>query len=171
MEPNTYPAEDPTERLRLARFFSRSMMRHLKVASDWAVTVLYRGVRERGHTGIRRTHELVLVPMKLEGARLTDIARASEVSKNAVGQLASELEALGYVCRSDHPEDGRAKLLRFTDTGWSLLADAMAANEELEAAVVAMIGEDKTRHLCAILEELAQKITTSDAARMDPERL
>jgi hypothetical protein len=37
----------------------------------------------------------------------------------------------------------------------------MAANQELEAAIVTMIGADKTRQLGAILEELAQKISAA----------
>lgn len=163
MDTNGTTPGSPAEQHKLARFLSDSLMRHLKVASDWAVSILYEGVRERGHGGIRRTHELVIVPMKLEGTRLTDIARASHVTKNAVGQLASELEMLGYVRRGEHPDDGRAKLLHFTNRGHQLLADAMAANEELEAAVAAMIGEEKSRQLCLILEELAQKITAIQA--------
>lgn len=145
------------------RFFTDSFIRHLKAVSDWATTTLYRAVQERGHGGIRRTHELVLVPMKLEGARLTDIAQASAVTKNAIGQLASELETLGYVRREDHPEDGRAKLLRFTDRGLGFLADAMAANAGIEQAVAEMIGADKARQLGVILAELTAEIRARGA--------
>lgn len=142
----------------LTGFFSDSVARHLSVISDWAISILYNSVRQRGHAGLRRVHELVIAPMKIEGARLTDIAQASHVTKNAIGQLANELEELGYVRRVEHPDDRRAKLLKFTQTGIGLLTDAMAAGHELESEIAQKIGPERSRLLMELLRELSQKI-------------
>ena len=159
MQSDPLPGASNSPRSRLTRLFSTSLVRHVRLVSDWSAAMLYRRVRARGHTGIRRGHELVIAPMTLEGTRLTDIAEASRVTKNAVGQLANELESLGYVSRAAQPEDGRATLLQFTDLGIEFLGEIMAAGDELEREIADMIGADKTRQLCDLLGELATQIT------------
>jgi DNA-binding MarR family transcriptional regulator len=39
------------------------------------------------------------------------------MSKQAMNQLLRSLEALGYIVRSDAPDEGRARIIRFTKRG------------------------------------------------------
>ena len=114
---------------------------------------------------MKRRHEAVLLHMNVEGSRAVDIAAANAVTKNAIGQLANELEELGYIARSDDPGDGRAKLLRYTPRGIALLKASLEAGEELEQAVDSLIGRQKRIELAALLEELTAAIRTEGAGQ------
>ena len=104
-------------------------------------------------------HEAVVVPLELSGTRLVDIARYNQVSKSAIGQLANELQTLGYVQRDADPDDARAKRLRFTDAGIRLMLDAMDAESILEEEIVALIGARKCSQFKQLVADLAAAIS------------
>jgi DNA-binding MarR family transcriptional regulator len=89
-----------------------------------------------------------------DGSRITDIAKAQDVSKNAVGQLVSELEELGYVERVPDPLDGRAKIVRYTEMGVQLIGDAAVIGEGLNAEIAQIIGPRRLRELRSILADI-----------------
>ena len=45
------------------------------------------------------------------------LAERAGMSKQAMNQLLRSLEALGYIVRSDAPDEGRARIVRFTKRG------------------------------------------------------
>jgi DNA-binding MarR family transcriptional regulator len=75
----------------------------------------------------------------LQGSRLTDLAKAAGMSKQAMTTLVDECEAWGLVTREADARDARAKLVRFTPTGLQWLGafeEAVAqAQQELEQDV------------------------------------
>jgi DNA-binding MarR family transcriptional regulator len=52
-----------------------------------------------------------------DGVRPGTLAERAGVSKQAMNQLLRSLEALGYIVRSDAPDEGRARIIRFTKRG------------------------------------------------------
>jgi DNA-binding MarR family transcriptional regulator len=99
--------------------------------------------RVRARTGkpIRAAHTSLFPHIDLQGTRLTEIARRMGVSKQAVGQLVAELEEMGGVERIPDPEDGRAKLIRFTRArGRSSLLEGLELLAEVEAELEAELG-------------------------------
>lgn len=163
------PRPSKTARVRvtqeqLTRFYSESLPRQLIELATWARSGLYERIAERGHHGLRRSHETLLVPLPLAGSRLVDIARASNVSKNAIGQLADELEAMGYVERVPDAADRRAKNLRYTARGLRMVAAGVAAGEALDGEVSALLGERKSAQLKKLVGELVEKLRAQRAA-------
>jgi DNA-binding MarR family transcriptional regulator len=110
-----------------------------------------------GHPELRPVHGAIFVHLGWDGRRLVDIARDAGLSKNAIGQLAVELEQFGYVERSPDPSDGRAKILRYTEKGRRLLSDAMRIGEDINRELAELIGERKLAQLQATLDQLASK--------------
>ena len=51
------------------------------------------------------------------GARASDVAQALGLDKSTVSRGLSQLETLGLIERVGDPDDGRARLLRLTETG------------------------------------------------------
>lgn len=117
--------------------------------------------RVRAHTqqDIRPAHTAVFPHIDLQGTRLTSIAERMGMSKQAVGQLVGELEAMGAVERVPDPSDGRAKLVRFCQrNGRSVLFDGLAVLAEFEAELAAEVGRERIdtlhEHLVVLLDAL-----------------
>ena len=91
-----------------------------------------------------------------DGSRLTDLARAAQVSKQAAGFLVNELERDGYLERVPDPEDGRARLIRVTPKGRDVIAVAMVETQRIEAEWEARLGADRFRELRRALEDLRE---------------
>ena len=88
--------------------------------------------------------------LAVAGSRLTDLAEAAGMSKQAMGDLVDQCEAWGLVTREADPRDGRARLVRFTESGLAWLEafrravkraeDDFRAEVGTEIATVVMIG-------------------------------
>ena len=98
-----------------------------------------------------------------EGSRITDIAKAQDVTKNAVGQLVTELEDLGYVERVPDPADGRAKIVRYTRKGRALIADAATIAEQLNAEIEEVIGAKRLGQLRTTLADICHHLDIGPA--------
>lgn len=94
--------------------------------------------------------------LELQGSRLTNLAQAAGMSKQAMAALVDECEAWGLVRRELDTRDARAKTVMFTTTGLQWLhAFQMAvhqAQEELERDV----GEQVAQVLVMGLEAYAR---------------
>lgn len=96
-----------------------------------------------GTTTLRAAHTALLPHIDLEGTRLTTLAARLGITKQAVGQLLDDLEAAGVVERVPDPEDGRAKLVRFSRKGRAGLLEGLALLRELEAELVERLGSKR----------------------------
>src|SRR6476619_676803 len=83
-----------------------------------AVRKLFARLQEEGFEHIREGHGCVFGFIDLEhGSRLTELAERAGLTKQAVGEAATELERLGYAERMPDPTDKRAKIIKLTPTG------------------------------------------------------
>jgi DNA-binding MarR family transcriptional regulator len=76
---------------------------------------------EQGMTGLRPLHALLLVPLLGGGRHASDLAETLGVSRQAVAQVVTRLEADGYLKRITDPGDARAKLVCLTPRGRAAL--------------------------------------------------
>jgi DNA-binding MarR family transcriptional regulator len=123
------------------------------VAADFHRRVI-EGLRARGFDDLRYVHNVLLMNMGLEGTRHTVLAQRAGVSRQAIGQLVDELEALGYVERADDPDDGRAQLVRFTRRGRQVLETGMEIIAGVETDYAARVGKRKLAETREVLAEL-----------------
>ncbi|MGV0793295.1 MarR family winged helix-turn-helix transcriptional regulator [Mycolicibacterium sp. XJ1819] len=143
---------------RVREFQAESLQRHAIEFGEWMVRASNDRAQALGHAGLRPALARLMVFLGWEGSRITDIARAQDVSKNAVGQLVSELEELGYVERVPDPADGRAKIVRYTGRGRALIADAAAIGEQLNAELEAIVGADRLAELRSTLADICHHL-------------
>ncbi len=135
----------------------RAELEGLKRAS--VSQLLMRCARLINEEGVRRMNEqddgfrvrqphIALVPhIALAGTRLTDLARAVGVSKQAVHQLVGELEEMALLERVPDPRDGRAKLVRFTRRGRRRLLEGLELLGEIDAELEEALGPRRMRAL------------------------
>ena len=113
-----------------------------------------RGDGSTGTEGIRPAHLQVFGVIKAEGTRLTDLAAWAGMSLSAMAELVDGLEQLGYVERRRDPEDGRAKLVLLTGSGWRAIRQGQRVIAHIEADWGAALGEDRFESLCNDLQSL-----------------
>ena len=77
------------------------------------------GVRARGFDDLRPAHGFAFTRLAPGGATITELAEHLDVTRQAAAQLVDELVAKGYVQRSRHPDDARARLITLTSKGWA----------------------------------------------------
>jgi DNA-binding MarR family transcriptional regulator len=70
-----------------------------------------------GFDELRLPHIAVLLFPGPDGVRPGTIAERAGMSKQAMNQLLRSLEGLGYIVRSDAPDNGRTRIVRFTKRG------------------------------------------------------
>jgi DNA-binding MarR family transcriptional regulator len=118
----------------LAQFDARVMK---LMARHPAVPLGLGNLAARGQVGAAHIH--ITRHLAPEGSRLTALAQAAGMSKQAMGTLVDQCEAWGMVVRENDPLDARARRVCFTATGLTWLGayhDAVAqAEDELRHAV------------------------------------
>ena len=114
-------------------------------------------LRVRGYGGLTLAHLALLPHLDADGTRVTTLAERAGMTKQGMGQLVGDLERQGYAARAPDPTDRRAALVRFTEAGRRLLADAVAVTGELEAEYVAILGEQRLATLRETLAVLADR--------------
>jgi DNA-binding MarR family transcriptional regulator len=93
---------------------------------------IYPLLAANGHHAIRPAHAKVFESIQREGSRVTDMAAAVSLTKQAMQYLVDDLETLGYVERFADPVDRRAKLVRLTAAGRTVLKLATQSMADTE---------------------------------------
>jgi DNA-binding MarR family transcriptional regulator len=106
---------------------------------------------QRGHGGLSLAHMNLFPHLDLEGTRITTLAERMGVSKQAIGAGVAELEARGYLRREVDPDDRRAAVITFTETGWRFLQDSYEIKREIEAEYAAILGAEGLNSLRDLL--------------------
>ena len=78
---------------------------------------IIRDLNAAGFDELRLPHIAVLQFPGPDGVRPGTLAERAGMSKQAMNQLLRSLEGLGYIVRSDAPDEGRARIIRFTKRG------------------------------------------------------
>jgi len=115
-----------------------------------------------GFSDLRPAHAPVLQLLAPSGSRATELAGQLGVSKQAVGQLVSELEQCGYLERIPDPRDGRAQLVQRTARGWEVNRATRRAVQDLQDEWAQWVGEGRVVELRATLAELARCLAGGD---------
>ena len=106
----------------------------------------------------RPSHMSLFPHLSLEGSRITQLAEAMQISKQAVGQLVEELEQVGIVCRVPDPSDGRAKLVQFTASGRKAMLQGLRLLKRMEEDLAAVIGVRRLKELGTTLGRLLEHL-------------
>jgi DNA-binding MarR family transcriptional regulator len=94
---------------------------------------LFASLAEAGYGDIHPSHAIIFQYLRAEGARVTELAERTQLTKQYVGRLVAELEALGYLERAPDPTDGRAKRVRLSTRGREVTREAEGIIAAIEA--------------------------------------
>ncbi|MBI2719702.1 MAG: MarR family transcriptional regulator [Rhizobiales bacterium] len=118
-------------------------------------------MRKRGIAGMMPAYPRLLGNLDTGGTRIGALARKMGTTRQAVAQLAAEIERAGFVERVPDPEDGRGVIVRFTKKGRAGLACAIEVMIEIEAEYATIIDakglSELKRLMAAILDVTDQE--------------
>src|ERR687886_1924675 len=136
------------------RTFILDPMRRIERAVHRALEDL---MAQTGYSTVRVPHLNVFAHVpRGTGIRMSELAERVQLTKGAVTQLVSYLEAHGYLERVSDPADGRAVLVRPTEAANRGYELGRARLAELEASWEERVGEDRWRTFKTVLEEVAR---------------
>jgi len=163
LEP-TEPAEPPTRPGQINVLFT--------VLSDHFQQRLRADVLARGFPVVKPSCGQVLGLISREGRQIQYIASVLGVSKQAIAASAAELEEQGYITRQPDPRDRRQLTLALSPLGTSLLEQAVACAEALQASIRHSLGDEEYRQLEAILEAMYLQVAEDlDGSNLLPAKI
>lgn len=112
---------------------------------------------ESGHDWYAEARSSVIPYISLEGTRQSEIVQKMGLSKQAVQQLIADLEVAGIVRRDPDPDDGRGRIVRFTDAGFEAQRDGVSAKRAIEADMRAQMGEENFEMLQKLLKMIGSE--------------
>ncbi len=115
---------------------------------------IQRAIEEAGFDDFRIAHMNVFAWLPESGARIGELARQAQLSKQTMTELVSHLERHGYVHRTRDPSDGRAWIIRFTERGAALDQVARRALQDTEREWARALGQESYLELVDLLERL-----------------
>jgi DNA-binding MarR family transcriptional regulator len=124
----------------------------LDAAFDAFASELERRVGDTDFRDIRITHGCVFGNIEPDGSRLTELAQRARMTKQSVGEVATELEQRGYLERVPDPSDGRAKIIRLTERGREAQALGRGIIDEIEREWAERYGAERVAALRDALE-------------------
>jgi DNA-binding MarR family transcriptional regulator len=101
------------------------------------------GLIAKGYQSLRSTHTTLLSNIDLAGSTVTVAAERAGITKQAMGRLAAELEATGFITVRSNPADARVRILELTEAGRQLMLDSFEVMTNLERRYAQSIGEEK----------------------------
>lgn len=130
----------------------------LDVFKNWFEARHLELMAKAGFSDVRRAHNAVFINVPAEGIRLTDLAHAAGVSKQAMGELVDELVERRYFVREPDPTDGRAKLIVWAERGLQSHEATMRAFATIENELTHLIGSQELEQLKATLTALVIRL-------------
>ena len=97
---------------------------------------------DKGHPPLKRSYWHILEKIARKGTRINDLAAMNGISKQAISQLAAEIEKAGYIERMDDPADRRSKQLVPTAGGMRLIGHTLDSTRRIEAQVEQLLGQE-----------------------------
>src|SRR5579862_4022953 len=118
----------------------------LRVPAQAIQRRIIKGLNAAGFEDLHVPHMAVLQYPGPDGMRPGVLAERAGMSKQAVNQLLRSLERLGYIVRSDAPDEGRARIIRLTKRGRAAYTKVHAILHDIEREWSAELGpKDFTR--------------------------
>jgi len=104
-----------------------------------------------GFEELRIAHMAVLQFPGPDGLRPGTLAERAGMSKQAMNQLLGSLEGLGYIVRTDAPDEGRARIIRLTKRGRAAYSKIHEILCEIERDWSTELGPNRFGQLKALL--------------------
>lgn len=123
----------------------------LQLRAEWLEEQVFQRAAANGYAQLTPAMVRMFGHMGGRPIGVSELARRLAVSKQAVHQVANEVVRMGLVELIPSEQDGRVKLLRFTQRGWAMSDRAAEELQRIEAEIADKIGRDAMEELRRLL--------------------
>lgn len=123
----------------------------LRVPAEAIHRRIIRELNAAGFKGLSLAHMAVFRYPGPDGVRPGVLAERAGMSKQGMNRLLGTLEDLGYLARSDAPDEGRGRIVHFTRRGHAAYEKAIEVLREVEREWRAELGRRDFAKLKALL--------------------
>lgn len=124
---------------------------------------MVRHARAAGYEHAKPAHNWVLGTLPAAGARSAELAAQAGITRQSMGEVIRDLVDLGVVRMTPDPDDRRAKLVSYTDSGLEQVQDGMAHIADVDDRMIAALGRGGYEQLRHGLD-LVVKVLQADGA-------
>ena len=111
-------------------------------------------LQQLSFSDITLSHLNVIRHLNPEGMKLIELANDAALSKQAISKICSNLAHKGYIEIINDNNDGRAKVVRFTQKGIRLVDTAVDITREIESQYRSNLGDKDYEQLHDSLQKL-----------------
>ena len=124
---------------------------------------MVRQARAAGYEQAKPAHNSVYGTLPLTGARTADLAARAGVTRQSMGEVVRELVDLGVLEMKPDPDDGRAKLVTYTEAGLQQVRAGRAHILDFDARMVAELGVEGYESLRRGLTMIGEVLRADDS--------
>lgn len=132
----------------------------MPIVWQWLRDQVLEGVRAAGYGDLNPAHVALARNPALDGSRPSEIAERMQITRQSVHELITHMEHRGYLVREADASNGRARIVRLTDSGRRLEREVRAQARAAEAQIAGLIGEQPWTQLRDALTMLAAEVIT-----------
>ena len=107
-----------------------------------------------GHTEVKMAHNSVFGFLHSDGARAADMAARAGITRQSMGEVIRDMVALDLVEMRSDPNDGRAKVVTYSEHGLAVAGDGFGYLGELERRFAEEFGEEEYAVARDVLDRL-----------------
>jgi DNA-binding MarR family transcriptional regulator len=112
----------------------------------------------RGFTELQPSHNAVFATLPATGARPADMAARAGVTRQSMGESIRDMVARGLLEMVPDPDDGRAKIVRYTDRGLLAARSGFDYMIELDRRFREELGDRDFDAACRVLARVREML-------------
>jgi DNA-binding MarR family transcriptional regulator len=125
-----------------AKLDRRPLIALVRRANRAFQTHMIKNAHLRGRTDLKPAHNALFSIMGAEGERASTLAARAGITRQSMGEVIRDLVGLGILEMVPDPEDGRAKVVRYTEDGKRFSDEGFGHIRSLEERFVEEFGAD-----------------------------
>ncbi len=128
---------------------------------------MVRTLHRHGHPEVKPAHKAVFGALSPQGSRAAEMAARAGMTRQSMGEVIRDLVDLGILEMRPDPEDGRAKLVTYSEHGLRVAGDGYQHLSEFERRFAEEFGEreyDVARDVLARIAELLDRWAAEEDA-------
>ena len=119
-------------------------------------TDMVRRAHADGHAEVKMAHNSVFGTLHSGGARAADMAVRAGITRQSMGEVIRDMVALDLLEMRADPNDGRAKVVDYTEHGLAVAADGFRYLIELDRRLEEEFGAEKYAAAREVLDRLVE---------------